>query len=641
VPANYLALCRDWLTDFQPPPAPCPSACSRQLLPYGVLACAPDLRYPTLPDAPTGNDLFCYGAMNWPVQCEDLSKLTVQAILMGPSTLVGDDVDEYLHLANEFLDAIIFEHPTYLNEPNELTEEARKAARSGTHNALALLQGAQAGAPGLHSTLILSSPGMLRAVLVVLHRLLLADAAGQTALDLGAPIGVRDNAEAFGFCLRRLGQIFLVLARTPARSKVLLDLHVHFTHLLRQVVGPDSRCWERMAPWFPPVRYLHYCMMILQRSLLALHFQEPFVFEHEEITKSVLLAWLGLALHHKRFLQHGLRQCINEQLDEGLCPIALITAALSVPGATLPAAVLLREILRDCPTEYEDAAYANLSTVVAFLRQNPRPTSRSNIVALSGVFESFWWLAFHNPHRFAEEGQAAIYGLLWRLLGVGRRENPSSGYGYGTAYGYDEQPSAGELEFDNSIFSLAAFYLSAVLHLCPKLGRWVFDAARTAGEAAEGAGRSLEGFCAALGPHSLLSHHRAPMNRMLFKQPEEALAVLEAHYASHLQELNLAVRMLMPSDIEALVQRLDPGRTSSPEFGEALRPSNAYTLDSPRSGMSPRSGLSPRSGRRDFVPPTPAGAAQFREPGVPSMAEISLGRRPRRDMSPNGVGYFG
>jgi hypothetical protein len=156
VPANYLALCRDWLTDFQPPPAPCPSACSRQLLPYGVLACAPDLRYPTLPDAPTGNDLLCYGAMNWPVQCEDLSKLTVQAILMGPSTLVGDDVDEYLHLANEFLDAIIFEHPTYLNEPNELTEEARKAARSGTHNALALLQGAQAGAPGLHSTLILS-----------------------------------------------------------------------------------------------------------------------------------------------------------------------------------------------------------------------------------------------------------------------------------------------------------------------------------------------------------------------------------------------------------------------------------------------------------------------------------------------------
>lgn len=43
------------------------------------------------------------------------------------------------------------------------------------------------------------------------------------------------------------------------------------------------------------------------------------------------------------------------------------------------------------------------------------------------------------------------------------------------------------------IFSFAAFYLSAVLRLCPKLGRWVFDAARTAGEAAEGAGRSLEG----------------------------------------------------------------------------------------------------------------------------------------------------
>lgn len=36
----------------------------------------------------------------------------------------------------------------------------------------------------------------------------------------------------------------------------------------------------------------------------------------------------------------------------------------------------------------------------------------------------------------------------------------------------------------------------------------------------------------------------------------------------------------VPPDIEALVQRLDPGRTSSPGFGDALLPSNAYTLDS-------------------------------------------------------------
>jgi hypothetical protein len=510
------------------------------LLPYVQYRC-PSLLvrsrcHDVLPTPAIEDEWLLRGLGQWPSDFDELAKLTLQAIVLGVASL--EDTTYYLELVVRFVDHMLLEHPMGIH-PEGVSCRAPIVE-----------DGRPKDGKMLYSVCVLRAEGLLRAVLVVLQRFMLYHPEADTLF--GQILHIQTHSEGhkcgakphFMNCFRRLGQLFLVLHYAAHYQRLHLELHVHYTALLRLIAGVDTKQFKVLHKWLAVAAPLKYLMGMLQQCLWALHSSEAFLHEYREMQHNILMVLQGLSLHPLRLLQSGLQATAACQPAAGLDFVKLLMQSTACPPVSHLAGCVLRETLRDCPTDFEDSMYLHLEDFGRLLLYGDLGQSLwHGLSALSCSLESIWWLATSNPRRFSTDGKPICHCLLRCIIKHGKCDIEecfalaSSPEDISTA----KESSAIAKAYAPCAWAFGAFYLTALLHRCPQLKEWMLGILQESGT--ESMWKPMCTMMASHGWRVLMFHN---MWRMLGHTPKECLVSLRDHYLSPLRKLHTSIRDLPP-----------------------------------------------------------------------------------------------